>query len=286
MSTESDADETLGGLVQRYVAEQCGVILENWEPLGRREAESVHPARVAVRRLRATLRTFRRVYDAQAAEEFAAELRWWGLVLGGVRDLQVLGERFAPDEDPRTPRGRVELYLAAEIARELDSAWRATSDAMTSERATRLHDAVGRWHRSPPFGDDADRRPERARKRVKKADAKLRKRLERVREAAAAGDPGAADLLHSARKAAKRHRYALELAEPVLGAGADEEIERRRELQDAFGEHQDAVVAAEFLERRNVAGEPPEVAFALGELTEATRRQAHDVRGPLDAVRD
>ena len=121
---------------------------------------------------------------------------------------------------------------------------------------------------------------------MKKAGAKVRKRLERVREAAAAGDPAAAELLHSARKAAKRHRYALELAAPVLGADAEDEIERRRELQDAFGEHQDAVVAAEFLGRLDVGDEPPEVAFALGELTEATRRQADDVRRPLDAVQD
>jgi len=286
MSRESDRDKTLGGLVQNYVAEQCGAILDHWDLLGRRDAASVHPSRVAVRRLRATLRTFRRVYDAGAGDEFAAELRWWGLVLGEVRDLQVLGERFDTEDDPRTPRGRAELFLAAQIARELDSAWQALSDAMNGERAARLHDAIGRWHEHPPFAEHAAQPAGRAKKRVKKAGAKVRARLARVREAAAAGDPSTPELLHSARKAAKRHRYALELAAPVLGASAEDRIERRRELQDAFGEHQDAVVAAEFLGRLDVADEPPDVAFVLGELTESTRRQADDVRGPLDAVQE
>ena len=276
--------ETLGELVQRYVAEQCGVILERWDGLERRDAESVHPVRVAIRRLRATLRTFRRVYDHDAGEAFAQELRWWGLLLGGVRDLQVLAERFATADDPREPRGRAEVFLAAQLEQELQSAWQAVSEALTTARARELRGTVEGWRTDPPFSDRAGRPAERARKRTKKAGRKVRIRLERVRAAVAAGDPSAAELLHAARKAAKRHRYALELAAPVLGPHTEEKIERRRDLQDAFGEHQDAVVATEFLTHLDLSGEPPEVAFTLGELTEATRRRADDVRGPLDAV--
>src|SRR5918993_5725133 len=112
MNAQRDRTDTLGKLVQRYAAEQCGVIIEHWDALERRDADSVHPVRVAIRRLRATLRTFRRVYDADAGEAFAQELRWWGLLLGGVRDLQVLSERFSTAEDPQEPQGRAEVFLA------------------------------------------------------------------------------------------------------------------------------------------------------------------------------
>ncbi|HEX5857588.1 MAG TPA: CHAD domain-containing protein [Microbacterium sp.] len=286
MDAQRDRTETLGELVQRFAAEQCDVIIEQWDALERRDADSVHPVRVAIRRLRATLRTFRRVYDREAGEAFAQELRWWGMLLGGVRDLQVLAERFSTAEDPREPRGRAEVYLATQLERELESAWRAVSEALTTERATALKEAVVRWREDPPFSERAGRPARRAGKRVKKAGRRVGKRLARVRAAVAANDPAAAELLHSARKAAKRHRYALELAAPVLGPRTEEEIERRRDLQDALGAHQDAVVAAEFLVRLDLGGESPEVAFALGELTEATRRQADDVRSPLDAAQE
>ena len=52
--------------------------------------------------------------------------------------------------------------------------------------------------------------------------------------------------LHRARKAAKRLRYAAELVEP-----ADDRMKRvardAKELQTLLGEHQDGVVAANFL---------------------------------------
>lgn len=286
MTAGHGGPDTLGELVQRYVAEQCGVILEHWDGIARGETSSVHPVRVAIRRLRATLRTFGRVYDEDAGEAFAQELHWWGLLLGGVRDLQVLSERFGPVDDPRGSRARAEVYLTTQLEREMESAWRGVAEALTLGRAAELRASVADWRSDPPFSAGSGARAERARKRAKKAGRTVRKRLERVRAAAAADDPAAADLLHSARKAAKRHRYALELAAPVLGPRTEEKIERRRELQDALGEHQDAVVATEFLTHLDLSGEPAEIAFTLGELTEATRRRADDVSGALEAVAD
>jgi CHAD domain-containing protein len=283
VNAKAGADGSIGELVHAYAAAQCAVILDTWDALGERDPAVVHPARVAVRRLRATLRTFHRVYDTRAGEQFAAELRWWGLILGGVRDVQVLTERFVVEDDPRTARGRAELFVTAQLALVLDAAWQATADASATDRAAELRSAVARWRDDPPFTEDARRAARRARKPVRKAAAKVATRIERVR-AAPSGDPAIADMLHSARKAAKRHRYALELAAPVLGSASEDEIERRRELQDALGEHQDAVVADEFLSRLSVAGQPAEVAFALGELAETTRQQAQDVTGPLEAL--
>ena len=55
------------------------------------------------------------------------------------------------------------------------------------------------------------------------------------------------ELFHRARKAAKRHRYAVEAAAPVWGSKADKLINDRKDLQDVLGAHQDRIVQAAFL---------------------------------------
>ena len=58
------------------------------------DPEGVHKARVAVRRLRSDLRTFRPLVDRDWAEALRAELRWWGQLFAPVRDAEVLGARL------------------------------------------------------------------------------------------------------------------------------------------------------------------------------------------------
>ena len=114
-------DDTLGGLVHAYARTQCDVILEAREAISTRDESLVHPVRVAIRRLRATLRTFSAVYEAEAASAFAEELRWAGNLLGDVRDLQVLAERFADDD--RTSSPATYRAIAEEIERDRAEAW-------------------------------------------------------------------------------------------------------------------------------------------------------------------
>jgi CHAD domain-containing protein len=55
------------------------------------------------------------------------------------------------------------------------------------------------------------------------------------------------ELFHRARKASKRHRYAVEAALPTWGSKADKIILQRKHLQDLLGNHQDSIVSAAFL---------------------------------------
>ena len=87
---------------------------------------------------------------------------------------------------------------------------------------------------------------------MKRATKKLDKRLGRAIQARLAGDQDADHLLHQARKAGKRGRYAVELATPVLGKKAAKIIDDRKALQDVLGEYQDSFVAAEFLRSEGV----------------------------------
>ena len=271
---------SLGSLVQDYIDVQCGVILEARTAIEARDEDAVHPVRVAIRRLRATLSTFGGVYRLVDRETLAQEAKWAGLLLGDVRDLQVLAERFAAE----APSEAVGEVIGADIARRRTEAWGAVTDGLGGARGVALFAQLERWREDPPFSDEAELPAARALPRIKKADKRVRSRLERAR--AAAGDECAGELLHDARKAAKRHRYAVELAQPILGTDADRTIEERQALQDALGEHQDAVVALAFLRAIDASAQSAETTRQLRTLIDRTRLSADDVAGVLrDAKR-
>ena len=71
------------------------------------DPEAVHQARVATRRLRSDLRTFRSLLDPEWNESLRVELGWLGGELGTVRDLDVLDARVRePREDAAGRRTR------------------------------------------------------------------------------------------------------------------------------------------------------------------------------------
>ena len=71
------------------------------------DPEDVHQARVATRRMRSDLRTFRRVLDEDWDESMRDELKWLGGLLGAVRDTDVLLDRLeAPGRRPSRRRPR------------------------------------------------------------------------------------------------------------------------------------------------------------------------------------
>jgi len=270
---------SLGSLVQDYIDVQCAAILEARTAIEARDEDAVHPVRVAIRRLRATLSTFGGVYRLVDRETLAQEAKWAGLLLGDVRDLQVLAERFAA-ESPSEAVGEV---IEADIARRRTEAWGAVTDGLRGARGVALFAQLERWREDPPFSDKAELPAARALPRIKKADKRVRSRLERAH--AAAGDESAGELLHDARKAAKRHRYAVELAQPLLGADAERTIEERQALQDALGEHQDAVVALAFLRAIDASAQSTEATRQLRTLIDRTRVSADDVAGVLRDAR-
>jgi CHAD domain-containing protein len=75
---------TVGELVAAYLATQCDVLASN--DIGMRTGTpDVHKTRVAVRRLRSTLRIFDDVVDAAPAEELDNELKWYADLFGALR---------------------------------------------------------------------------------------------------------------------------------------------------------------------------------------------------------
>jgi CHAD domain-containing protein len=273
--TAADAG-TVGELVASYLATQCEVLASNDVGL-RTGAPIVHRTRVAARRIRSTLRVFGDVVASAPAEELNDELAWYAEVLGEVRDREVLHDRLTtriaelPTEQVRGP---VEAEITKTLATERDNATQRLNDAMRTSRYQHLMQLLRSWKTAPPLTDAAEGKGKTAAKYVKAAKQKADKRLRN-----AGGD---VEELHRARKAAKRLRYAAELVEPadsrMKGIARD-----AKDLQTLLGEHQDAVVAANFLSKVSAASDKENSGsgFTYGVLVANELNRAADIRESL-----
>ncbi len=89
-SPDMSGPVTAGQVILAYLRDQARRLI-SLDPMVRmHEPDSVHQMRVTTRRLRSTLRSFRRVAGNAETERLAAELRWLGRALGAARDGEVL----------------------------------------------------------------------------------------------------------------------------------------------------------------------------------------------------
>jgi CHAD domain-containing protein len=237
------------------------------------DPEHVHQARVATRRLRSDLRTFRDVLDETWSEPIRAELKWLGGILGAVRDTEVLQDRLEGrlvDLPPSDVDDGKQLLQKLAERREHDRVELLRD--MRSDRYVDLLDQLVDASRAPKFADallgvDADDDDSELSDFVRKPWRKLRRAMQ------ALGPDSTDHELHLARILAKRCRYAAEAVAPALGKEVRVFAKAVTELQDVLGEHQDAVVAGEWL-RQNSAG----AGFVAGELAATERVAAHAAR--------
>ena len=95
------------------------------------EAEPLHQMRVATRRLRSDLRTFRSLLDPAWTDETRAELKWLGELLGAVRDADVLAERFRTSS-PDLEQALGPIHKA--LTRQRDRDFASLSEALVDSR--------------------------------------------------------------------------------------------------------------------------------------------------------
>ncbi|GAC69938.1 CYTH and CHAD domain-containing protein [Gordonia soli] len=234
---------TAESAVTDYVTEQLSAIFAGDVAL-RRGEHPIHPTRVAIRRLRSTLRTAHRLFDETAVAGLDDELRWFAGILGEVRDRQVLRARFADAIDTLPGElvlGPVAACIDETLAAEQAEHRAVVADTLTSERYRDLVARLSEWRHRIPLADKRVH-AKHLRAIVETATRKADKRLRTARRTV---DP---DEVHRARKSAKRARYAAELAAPVLSRKSGKALVKRyKKIQTTLGEHQDAVVAAEAL---------------------------------------
>ncbi|MEV6598077.1 CYTH and CHAD domain-containing protein [Actinoplanes sp. NPDC051346] len=254
------------GPVLGYAREQRDAIEAHDPAVRAGDADGVHKMRVATRRLRSTLKTFKDSFDPARAEHLKDELKWLADRLGDVRDGQVLSHKLtaAADAFPE-----VAAHLREKLEADVARGRQALVEALDSDRYLALLDAMDALiDEADPDEGSATRR---ARKVLRRADALLD---------TAVGDGVDAEL-HEARKKYKQARYAVEVLAPTAGRPGKKLVSALTSLQDVLGAHQDSVVARELL--RDVARTAPD-AFAYGVLYARQERVGEETFHELPAV--
>ena len=233
-----------GRAVLAYLGSHAEGIIR-YDPLVRQQVpDAVHRMRVATRRMRSALQVFGKVIERDRACRLATELKWLADVLGPARDLEVLRERF-DEATAALPVEEVAGPVAQRFTRYFAPREAAADDvraALDSPRYFALLDDIGALLADPPL-TRRGRRPARRElpRLIARVDTKVTRRMRRADRQRPGPARDAA--LHEVRKAAKRLRYATEVALPVLGTPARRFRKRVKAVQQLLGEHHDAVVA-------------------------------------------
>ncbi len=209
--------------------------------------EGIHQARVAIRRLRAAFKIFRRVLPREERGHFSRELRWLQQELGEARDLDVfILEALEPLRSRVPEEGSLAgLSKRAETARR--TAYRRTQKAMQSQRYGRILLKLERWLLFPgmeiagtPLAKPIGRFAKHSIRKTQKKLLAHGKRLDSVDD----------EELHAVRIEGKQTRYCVEFfASLYPKRSVRRHIKGLSALQDCLGGLNDGLVADALLTR-------------------------------------
>jgi CHAD domain-containing protein len=226
---------------------------------------AIHDGRVAARRLRSVLKTFRPLLDAGRAQAYRADLRSFAGALGEVRESDVrrnLLTAVSLDDRRISPAAHRRLLalleascLAARHAlrqRLAEPAWselcgrlgrQRAGGSLVVERTASLPDVLGQVARTW-------REPLRILRREPRSVAEL----------------------HELRLAFKHCRYALETVAEVAPDETARLLRRLRAAQDRIGDHRDTVLAQHWLRQHEAALGAALAGWLLDDLAQRERR--------------
>lgn len=205
--------------------------------LGSRDADALHQARIALRRLRSALSLFRATVRGKDYQHVRDELGWLSGQLGDARNFDVLlaGQAGQSEGDPvraRLQKARAKAYDRVEAA-------------LDSERARALMLRLALWIEAGAW-----RFRERAARDIAGLAAhQLERQWRRVKRHGARLGKAGADVRHRLRLDVKKLRYAAEFLaglsakKPKL-ARRDRFIAALKDLQERLGDLGDAEAAA------------------------------------------
>jgi CHAD domain-containing protein len=261
------AQSTAADVIRTYLRENASLLLALDAQVRRQAPDAVHRMRVAVRRMRSTLRSFDSTVGRGHSGGVAAELQWLGRVLGDERDAEVQARRLhghVGATETEVLLGPVRARVQAHSAKTVATSHAAVMHALNSSRYVAFLDALDQLIADPMTGHEAEQAAAQVLPRaVRRSYRKTRRRMD-----AALGKPAGdtRDIaFHQARKSAKRARYAAEAAIPVCGKQAAKFARRMKGLQSVLGDHHDSVVGRREARQLGVSAHlAGESAFAYG----------------------
>lgn len=288
-SAEQLAEASAADLLLAHLAEHTAELHRQDARLRGDQPGAIHKLRIAARRLRSALKTYRPLLAADDADALGDELRWLGQSLSRARDAQVLRERLhelVASEPEELVLGPVQQRIDDELTTEYQTGLEQALEAVDTPRYFRLLDALDDLLASPRLTIESQAPAVDVLPRL--LDRDLRRLHRAVRGVADAGTPHARDLaLHEARKKAKRLRYAAESAVPVLPDGAPKLAAAAKRVQETLGQHQDAVVARHKLREYGAATHlSGENGFTFGRLHALEQARADAAEAAFQAAWD
>jgi CHAD domain-containing protein len=274
-----------GAAVQSHLREQVDELVRRDPDVRRDVHDSVHKMRVATRRLRSALKTFRPLLDRDVTDPLRDELSWLAEVLGRARDAEVMHERLTAmvaSEPRELVLGPVQRRIDLVLGRRCRSAHDEVVAVLDGDRYLELLERLESLAQSPPFSDGARGC---AKDVLPRLVQRAWTRLDRAMRAAERAEPSAAqdELLHASRKLAKAARYAAESVAPVFGKQAKRFATAMEDVQEVLGQHQDGVVTREALRELGAGStRSGENGFTFGRLhgLEQARAEAAAARWP------
>jgi CHAD domain-containing protein len=222
--------------------------------------EAVHQLRVAARRLRSALATFRPVVEDSRYQPVKDELRWLAKAFDNARNLDVFADEVLAPAQTMTapPAGLGALVEAVEAARA--GARKDACETAASERfRTLMIDATAWVETGEWLSGVAVQQPARA-FATQTLDRRLKKLLKRGRKLETRDDAAR----HQVRIEAKKLRYAAEgFASLYPDKKVDRFVGRLKRLQDDLGALNDIATAEPLIASLDLN---TEAAFAAGEL--------------------
>lgn len=252
---------SVADVAREYLWQEIGRLKDNDAGTRLHEPDAVHQMRVAARRLRSVLSSYRDIVGRERSTELRGELKALADSLGGARDSEVMLARLnalLDDQPPETVRGPVRERINEELTTRYDQSHSDAMKFMSSGRYYALLDTLDSlvldW--VPTGGDE----PAKALRGVFDRDWKRVRGA--VHEATEIEDQAEHEhALHEVRKSAKRLRYGMDSAQPVIGKDAKKLAKASAAITEILGDHNDSVITA------GVIATLAEQAYARGEDT-------------------
>ena len=205
---------------------------------GAADADALHDFRVAVRRLRSTLRAWRPALGSSLRRKDLRRLRRVARSTGDARDAEVLLAWIARAAEhlPAAHRPAAEW-----LSRRVEPRTRDADLSASVERFIEAADSLSRrlkHVRPPPSGETFG---EAIAARIREQATSVAAWLARVET------PADAPLAHRARIEGKRLRYLLEPLRDTPGAESADALKALKRFQDILGELNDALVASQVI---------------------------------------